>query len=501
MCELVKREHSQAISNWVDKNVITRFLFSPVSLAFAYAVFLFAYEIIFLRDIIPVLHPVLIAWAGIVVVYNMLIRRIISTLLGGKILVLFSIVCLVSVFLNWQAGIVGNIKAWILSVLPIFAFFPVCQMVSEEQRKKVLIKVLLGASVVIFLASSISLFLYLIRFGGMLKMFGVEHYIGLRLYDPHHADSGVLLFGVYCDPNHAAMYSIAFAIYSLVLLLECRKGLFKAKWQNVLGIIYAAMNLLVQVCYFPLANSRGGWLCLAIASVIIVFLYVYNNSLKKGRLLRSVISFGLAVAITAGICGLFIGARTTMAGLSEVIVNSMSSTPSTEPPSSKPPINNELDENVAWDDFNKGNETFGAGRIELWRDSLKLFAKRPIFGECPGNNQYYAVSYGFKNKLAEGKALHNSYLDLLVDYGLVGFALLICFWVLCLIAVLKRMADKKLKTDLSYYAIGMAVVMIAGVVFFLSCVFINTTAMYCMLLIMTGYLVASPEHSSEDIMS
>ena len=497
MLVLMKKERCQAISDWVDKHRITRFLLSPISMAFAYCIFLFIYEIVILRDVVTAIHPVLIGWAGIIVAYNALIRRNILKLHGGKFLVLFSIVSLIVAVLNWRAGIVGNIKAWILTVLPIFAFTSVCQTVSEDKRKKVLIKVLLGASVVVFLASLISLSLYLIRFGGPIKLFGIERHIGLRIYNPQQLDSGVLLYGIYCDPNHAAMYSLAFAIYSLVLLLECRKGLFKAKWQNILGIIYAALNLLIQFCFFPLANSRGGWLCMIIACIIISFLYIYNGSPKKGKFLRFVISFGLALAITAGVCGLFFGARTAMAGLSDVVVNAIGST-SGDQPSTGPSINNELNEDVDYNNFNKDNDAFGAGRVDLWRDSLQLFTKRPILGQGPGNNQYYAVLYGFENMIAEDKALHNSYLDLLVDYGVFGFALLMCFWASCLITVLKRIVNKKLKTDFSYYAIGMIVVMIAGVICFLSCAFINTTAMYCIMLIMTGYLVASPEHSKDD---
>ena len=504
---LEKKERCLAVSNWVDKNIITRFLLSPISVSFVYGIFLFAYEIFFLREIIPAIHPVLIAWTGIVVAYNALIRKNILSLKGMTFLILFAVASLVTVVLNWKAGIFGNVKVWILSLLPIFAFLPVCQTVSKENRKKVLIKVLLGASVVILLASLVSLYLYLIRFGGTLRLFGLEHNIGLRLYDPQRPDSGVLLYGIYCDPNHAAMYAIAFATYSLVLLLECRKGLFKAKWQNVLGIVYASVSLLVNICYFPLANSRGGWLCLAIACVIVVFLYVYNSPINKGKLVRSVISFALAIAITAGVCGLIIGARAAMAGLSEVVVNGINSSsstkppagnlPSTNPPSTKPSIDNQLGEDVKWEDFEKDNDSFGAGRIELWKDSFKLLVKRPIFGECPGNNQHYAILYGFKNKIAEGKALHNSYLDLLVSYGLVGFVLMIAFWALCLITVLKKMANKKLKTDFSYYIISIAVVMTAGVICFLSCAFINTTAMYYVMLIMAGYLIAPQETSDE----
>ncbi len=500
----IKKEQCLAVSEWVDKHAITRMLFSPVCMASFYGLFLFMYEIVFLRETISAVHPFLIAWAAVVVMYNLVIRRNWTNLPGWKWLTWFSVACLISVFTNMQAGLVGNIKGWVLTVLPLFAFYPLCLSVPKQQRTKVLLKVFLGASIAIFVASLISLVLYVLHFGGTVKLFGLENFVGLRLYDERYLDSGVLLFGVFCDTNHAAMYAAAFSIYSIVLFFECRAGLFTKKWQNVLGMLYAAVNCIVQICYFPLANSRGGWLSLCVACVVVCFLRCYHANYGKYRkAINAIVSVVLAVVMTVGICGVLVGVRSGMTALSTSVVELMSKPPVTEPPVTEPPvteppvtepaIKNELSMDVAWGDFSKGSESFGAGRIGYWIDALKQFTKRPIFGECPGNNQFYAQLYGYENKIAEGTALHNSYLDLLVDYGLVGFVLMIGFWINCLWIVLKRMANKKKQPGLSYYAVSMTLLMAAGVILLLSCAFISTTAMYFMMLVMTGYLVASDE--------
>ena len=69
-------ESCELIDEKVSRYAIAKFVFSHTSLAFFYGLFLFLYEIKFVRGIISVLHPMLIAWAVIIVLYDIFIRKI-----------------------------------------------------------------------------------------------------------------------------------------------------------------------------------------------------------------------------------------------------------------------------------------------------------------------------------------------------------------------------------------------------------------------------------------
>lgn len=90
--------------------------------------------------------------------------------------------------------------------------------------------------------------------------------------------------------------------------------------------------------------------------------------------------------------------------------------------------------------------------------------------------------------LIYGKALHNSFLDALVDYGAVGFILLMAFWLAAAVAVLRSRIWSETKCA---SAAAICVAVCAGLL--LSSLFINTTAMYFILTVFTGYLIPKGE--------
>jgi O-antigen ligase len=115
---------------------------------------------------------------------------------------------------------------------------------------------------------------------------------------------------------------------------------------------------------------------------------------------------------------------------------------------------------------------------------------RPILGAGKGNNAYYASQYGIGEILQAGKAVHNSYLDLLVSYGAVGFAVMMSFWVYCFWNVLKNISKHKKQMGLVYYADVLIVFIVACSSMFLTSIFIATTAMYYVMLVAVGYLMS-----------
>lgn len=498
-------KYTEVIDRWVLKYKITRFFTSYVCVAFFYGIFLFLYELKFLREIIPAIHPVFIFWAGFVAIYNVVFRKCFTEWPHWILLFLFSLGVVLTSVANYETGIVQNIKVCILVILPLIAFYPICLIESKERRECVLIKVIMGASIVVFLSSAMALGLYMVRFGEVVSFMGIESTIGIQLYDPRYADSGLLLYGLYVDTNHAAVYAIIFTLYSVLLYHACGKGLFTNKWQNAIGRIYAVANLVVQICYFPLANSRGAWLCLGVAGFIILTLFFYNNVfLRKKFAVKMSMTVILALVCVAIVAGGLSVLRTSESKLSVIIEQALISSKVESdkkieifdnietPQTTEAPAKVEIRQpEVKVDTFEKMNDEVGAGRIQIWKEVPSVLVKKPILGTGAGNHQYYAKKYDVGHvKLAKGAALHNSYLELLLSYGVVGFVTLMSFWGLCFWSVLQTILKGQNKISVAFYIIAFVVLLIAGEAMLLSNIFINTTAMYYIMVIMTGYLLA-----------
>lgn len=506
MFDFVKKGSCERIESLMERNVLTRLLLSHTCLVFFYGIFLFAYELKFLRELIPALHPVLIGWAGVLAAYDVLIRRVWRKLPFWQPLFLFAVSALVTAVLNRETGIVGNVKSWILTVLPLLAFLPVCILADREKREKTLMTALLGVAVVACLASAVSLVMYLNRVKQSVTFMGITDYIGFRYYDVGDPESAVLLYGIYTDTNHAAIYALALIAYSVMLLRWCVKGGYSRKWQNMLGGSFAVVNILVQSCYFPLANSRGAWLSLCAALLIPAFIYLYSQVVKKGSAsCRCGISLLLACAVLGANCLFFFGTRTAMSTAAARLEQHRleqtqpsvpeATAPSKLPVSSETPGTSEVPvatvPSVDPDAFEKDNAEFGAGRITIWKETVDLIRHKPIMGQGPGNISYYAAKYAPDGAIAAGKVdVHNSYLDLLLDYGIVGFVLLMGFWVLCVLRVCKRIFVEKRSFDLNFYLCAFVVFLTACGALLLSCTFVNTTVMYLLMLVATGYLMA-----------
>lgn len=76
------------------------------------------------------------------------------------------------------------------------------------------------------------------------------------------------------------------------------------------------------------------------------------------------------------------------------------------------------------------------GRADLWKMGWKLFLARPVFGTGMDNHDHALAQLGMDALPVRGN-FHNAYLEVLVDFGLVGFACLAAFLLVMLADVLR----------------------------------------------------------------
>ena len=71
------------------------------------------------------------------------------------------------------------------------------------------------------------------------------------------------------------------------------------------------------------------------------------------------------------------------------------------------------------------------GRLDIWKAGVKAFSQKPLVGYGTANFKAAVRAFG------EGQVAHNSYLSVLVEQGLIGFALYFTMYVSVFLAVLR----------------------------------------------------------------
>ena len=209
----------------------------------------------------------------------------------------------------------------------------------------------------------------------------------------YHGRIGIL--GVLFDPNFVG---IPFIAASIILLDNVLRG--KRRALSIVGLLI----IYVTIVY---SASRGNFLSLFISNALVAINYLRDSKTKSWRKI-----------------GVFLIGCVAAYFLITYFANNFVS---------------------AWQRMTSINLDNDNGRFLLWEYSLKLFQEHPIFG-----NGIRAMYISF------GKASHNTYLQLLVEDGAIGFIIFICFWI--------RMAVKSIRKD---YLIGIILICLSIQVFFL----------------------------------
>ncbi|MCF7848798.1 MAG: O-antigen ligase family protein [Kiritimatiellales bacterium] len=202
------------------------------------------------------------------------------------------------------------------------------------------------------------------------------------------------LSATYICPNHFAHLLQMLLPFCLVLPFIPQAGI----WLRIL----AGYSLVLFLPPIYLSESRAGWLGSIAALGVTVCLLALRNSRKLFLTLLVVVPLLSAVLLT--------GAWK----YSEVFRRRM-----------KPVV-----------EFVQGQQQEGIGseskdfRPQTWMDTIDMIKKKPLIGFGPGNYELVFPQYRYRCKavrLLTGHP-HNEYLEMMADYGLIGFGIFAAAW-------------------------------------------------------------------------
>lgn len=214
---------------------------------------------------------------------------------------------------------------------------------------------------------------------GVFGLFSIGSYIA--------SGRSVAAEGLQGDQNYFALYQVAALPLALALAaMENRPGRR--------SLLYAVVGIIVVSVVASL--SRGGLVALA---VVVLATLALPAPLLFGSMARKV-SYGLMLA-TASALALLVGAAPFLERFRSIF------------------------------DVSDPEADRASGRLDLWRAAWHGFLEDPLFGLGAGNFQARALDLmqttpGVdirRNYATAGRVVHNSFLEVLTELGVIGFAL------------------------------------------------------------------------------
>lgn len=190
--------------------------------------------------------------------------------------------------------------------------------------------------------------------------------------------------GLYVDPDHLAGLLEVLGIFGLSISCWSR-------WRSWAKVIVA---YLAGICYLGLilTGSRAGYLSVAASSILFVVLSLIV--LRSG---------GTGLLLRFGGSGLILLTAAVLA--SGLLVH-------------QSPLLRERFANILNDD----------NRLDLWRAAVDQWKLQPLIGTGSGTYRFYGRQFRTERMQLDPVDVHNDYLQLLSEYGLVGAATFLLFF-------------------------------------------------------------------------
>lgn len=385
-------------------------------------------------------HYILLFYGFVIIINNFFIRKYLLKDRNVIFAIIFSVSITVTLVLNIKLYNINSIKTTLLTSFSILVMITGFSILREKYTKANIIKFIYYPTMIIkFVMSIISILFYVFNISIYVINKEELNFLGVRYVEVLGNKFTLLLYGVYKDPNFVALFSFSLLAIAVYILID--KEISIKKYEKILIYIF----IITEYIMISLSNSRGIiysiYLVLSISIVILFYnFYKEKRSIEYfNKTIIIIVMFIIGITFVQKIGSNIININTPKIYVWDTSVNELTTLAKyseNKKISDKKIVSNtdlsKLSELAGKED---SSEEIGNGRIAIWEDAISLYMKKPIFGIGPEmqkiTSYYYSSELNAPTMLI-GRSIHNSYLNVLLSFGAVGF-IIIFLWLINII--------------------------------------------------------------------
>ncbi|GMB10987.1 MAG: O-antigen ligase family protein [Candidatus Improbicoccus devescovinae] len=424
MKELCKINNKNVINNKFlfifikIKNILNSIIFNVSLFRTMYIVFSF-FEMIVIVDIWAFYTKcTILIWGFCMILYLMKTPDKLK-IEYKNIILLFVFLGIVTSFLNISLDFLKNLSFVYHSIICFFIFFGMKHNTSQINIKKE----------IKFLSIFFVLFSTLFSLIGILILWYKPE---LCIFGYKIAFSQDRFLGCFTNSNLSAFVSVISIISSNILYDFYLNHTKKIIYKLILNFC-----ILVNILSLFFTDSNASFVYIIVYIIVRVFI---SNLLKYSYFRKA--KFPLEILFLIIYTTIVISASILLRSTSQRLMSYVTNVHK---------LKNSVPDDYLLKDFDidkndnvklgRQNYDISSGRFILFKQGVEIFKFHPIFGIGRGNLMRFSKYY-FDNGLIFSD-LHNSYLTILVSYGIIGFTIFAIFCIIIVLAILRQIFEKK----------------------------------------------------------
>ncbi len=464
----------------------------------AYMVYVLVYATV--RQTIPSLQPLLmpelwniiaILGAGSLFLWDVFyFRNTFKTKYILLLVALFALTC-ISTLLNAKYCLIDNVKAAANMFIQFFVFYVVSKNATKKQIDRDIKTIGYVLSSIWMVAVGISLFLYFfdIYYTDINYIWGDPTVINQGFVRVDDGVTVMRLWGVFVDPNFAAAISIIVICLCIYLIQLTVK-----KW--IKGLLIT--NIVLQSLYIILSNSRMALLIVLFLAFVGTWYFSLNmikkfknGVLAKNIFIREIIAVVIAAVMVSACYTSVIVSKKVLPYIQYHISHSIGGAID----GTDEDISDEIAELDREDISSK--DDISNGRLKMWGEGFEVLKRNSLIGVGPRSYHLIASEINSNMKIAE-KSIHNSYMELLMGNGVIGFILMLILFALCAKDAIKL----RFKSDRSVFKVGVLMLIVLSALaggMFISSLFYYLSGISVVAFGMLGYATRYIDCMGEEV--
>ena len=393
---------------------------------------------------------------------------------GANVFVLYGFIGIMAIssLLNLKYGFSDNIKTIAWTTIHFALFYTMYLRLEKKQMISLIDKIWIGVCAVWFIPICYSIYQFISQ-EAYAALVDSERYVRQGFVENR-------LFGVFNDPNYAAIMSLGVFFACVYLFSKYKNKFFRA---------FMIINFILQPWYIVLSGSRTALVTFCISLTLFLWLKIYQKNKK------AILYFVTPIIAICLVCGGDYVVKKVSSPLPQVyeaIFEDNHTTDNQHPDNNKP----SLDNKDILNRVDSSADNISNNRFTIWKSYLEDLDGDILFGGSPRNFLSKWIDKNPDGYLAGTHyETHNGYLSVLVATGVLGFATILAFAVLYFISIIKYFKTQpKIENEFIFLLVFLALILVYTF-FFTELFFIHcyTSVLFWLHCGILNYWIGSPK--------